>query len=98
MTAPSPPYLKVWMTAPSLPYLRVWMTAPSPPYRRVWMTAPSPPYLRVWMTAPLPPLISRSGSATVINLFSLIKLVYRVRASVLLTSSNLRLGSAFELF
>jgi len=33
---------------------------------------------------PPPPLIGRSGSATVINLFSLIKLVYRVRASVLL--------------
>ena len=55
------------------------------------------PYLRVWMTALSPP-IWRSGPATVINLFSPIKLVYRVRASVLLTSSNLRLGSAFKLF
>ena len=47
MTAPPPPYLKVWMTAPTLsqglddpsPYLKVWMTAP-PPYLKVWMTAP----------------------------------------------------------
>ena len=59
---------------------------------------PLPPLSQGLDDRPSPPVISRSGSTTVINLFSLIKLVYRVRASVLLTSSNLRLGSAFELF
>ena len=45
---------------------------------------PLPPLSQGLDDRPLPPLISRSGSVTVINLFSLIKLVYRVRASVLL--------------
>ena len=90
-----PPWFETKLR-PEEPKKFFWRPAPFLISGSGWL--PPPPLISGSGWLPPPPLIWSSGSATVINLFSLIKLVYRVRTSVLLTSSNLILGSAFKLF